>query len=464
MLHELLLALHGISGGIFVQSNKKTDEDGDLGLEKHLVPISNNLPFVPQGELVLHAELLKLGTYYKYLQEFIERFSESYHGLYLSAFAFGIDDSLKEYRMNLCTLETELLMDADLGVSHFSYRLHSYKILLPVLVKVTKKVENMVTNHHTTGVSSSCRLIDTILSAAPPGLPGPRSTIHKLVSHVMQVFFRQLSSWLVYGVLHDPYSEFFIKLINSTSVSIHPSSPDLQHSDDVSTKYVSLPTRPTFVIDNNHLPSFLPTSFAQRVLATGEAVHSATNDSSEASFLLELEKTYCPRFAELSNYFEENSDEIKSTGKSFSNLVDFNKIHSLVCDIQSVVSNHTWCSLMKEHKLLQYLRLVKDVLLLGRGELFLAFLDNLNILNSLNSSSDSHCGINCKTRRSILDRPPPKNESEIHALEYDVNEAFLGAARSLGMDDEELDAKFKYVIVYSITFLVLRFQMVVCNQ
>ncbi|KAH8863534.1 Gamma-tubulin complex component 4 [Schistosoma japonicum] len=445
MLHELLLALHGISGGIFVQSNKKTDEDDDLGLEKHLIPIANNLPFVPQGELVLHAELLKLGTYYNYLQEFIERFSESYHGLYLSAFTFGIDDSLKEYRTDLCTLETELLMDADLGVSHVSYRLHPYKILLPVLVKVTKKVENMVTNPHTTGIRSSCRLLDTILSAAPPGLPGPRSTIQKLITHVIQVFFRQLSSWLVYGILHDPYSEFFIKLANSTSVSIHPNSPDLQHSD-VSTKDVSILTRPTFVIDNNNLPSFLPTSFAQRVLATGEAVYSATNDPSEASFLLELERTYCPRFAELSNYFEENSDEIKSTGKTFSNLVDFNKIHSLVCDIQGVVSYHTWCSLMKEHKLLQYLRLVKDVLLLGRGELFLAFLDNLNILNYLSSSSNSDYGINCVTRRSVLDRPPSKSESEIQALEYDVHEAFLGAARSLGMDDEELDAKFKFSI------------------
>ncbi|KAK4475681.1 hypothetical protein MN116_000948 [Schistosoma mekongi] len=100
---------------------------------------------------------------------------------------------------------------------------------------------------------------------------------------------------------------------------------------------------------------------------------------------------------------------------------------------------------MKEHKLLQCLCLVKDVLLLKCGELFLAFFDNFNILNNLNSSSDSHCGINCKTRRRIVDRPPPKNESEIHAREYDVNEAFPGAARSLGMDDEELDGKSRRI-------------------
>ncbi|CAH8591808.1 unnamed protein product [Schistosoma turkestanicum] len=447
MLHELLLALHGISGGIFVQSDKKTEEDEDLGLDQHLIPISNNLPFVPQGELVLYAELLKLGTCYKYLQEFIERFSKSYHGLYLSAFAFGIDDSLKEYRTDLCTLETELLMDADLGVSHFSYRLHPYKILLPVLVKITKKVENVVTNPQTTGVKSSCRLLDTVLSAAPPGLPGPRFTIQKLVSHIMRVFLRQLSSWVLYGVLHDPYSEFFIKSANLTSVSTRADPSDLQgHFNDLSMKSDFVKTKTTFFIDNGNLPSFLPTSFAQRVLATGEAVYSATYDPLEASFLLKLEETYCPRFKELSTYSEENSDEIHSTRKTFSSLIDVNEIHSLVCDIQSVVSYHVWCSLMKEHKLLQYLRLVKDVLLLGRGELFLAFLDHINILNNLSNSSDSRSGTNCGIGHNILDRHPPTNESDIQALEYDVTEAFLGAARSLGMDDEELDSKFKFLI------------------
>ncbi|CAH8654691.1 unnamed protein product [Schistosoma rodhaini] len=449
MLHELLLALHGISGGIFVQSDK-TEEDDDLGLDQHLIPISNNLPFVPHGELVLYAELLKLGTCYKYLQEFIERFSESYHGLYLSAFALGIDDSLKAYRTDLCTLETELLMDADLGVSHISYRLHSYKILLPVLVKVTKKVENIVTSPQTTGVRSSCRLLDTILSAAPPGLPGPRFTIQKLVSHIMQVFLRQLSSWLIYGVVHDPYYEFFIKLENLTTASTHPNPSILQGShgyfDDLSSKNDCMTTKPKFSIDNENLPSFLPTSFAQRVLETGEAVYSATHDPSEASFLLELEKNYCPRFVELLTCLEKNSDGLQWIGKTFSNLIDFNKISSLVCDIQSIVSYHSWCSLLKEHKLIQYICLVKDVLLLGRGELFLAFLDHLNISNNLSNINNSRCGTTCKIQHSILDKPPPTNESAVQALEYDVTEAFLAAARSLGMDDEELDSNFKFSI------------------
>ncbi|VDO93787.1 unnamed protein product, partial [Schistosoma margrebowiei] len=448
MLHELLLALHGISGGIFVESDK-TEEEEDLCIDQYLIPISNNLPFVPQGELVLYAELLKLGTCYKYLQEFIERFSESYHGLYLSAFAFGIDDSLQAYRKDLCTLETELLMDADLGVSHISYRLHSYKILLPVLVKITKKVENIVTIPQTTGVKSSCRLLDTILSAAPPGLPGPRFTIQKLVFHIMQVFLRQLSSWLIYGVVNDPYHEFFIKLENFTSVSTHSNPSILQsphgYFDDQS-KRDSMTAKPRFLIDNENLPSFLPTSFAQKVLETGEAVYSATYDPSEASFLLELEKNYCPRFAELSTCLEKNSDGLQSTEKTFSNLIDLNKISNLVCDIQSVVSCHAWCSLLKEHKLLQYLRLVKDVLLLGRGELFLAFLDHLSILNNLSNSNTSRCGTTCEIQHNILDKPPPANESAVQALEYDVTEAFLRAARSLGMDDEELDSNFKFSI------------------
>ncbi|CAH8853141.1 unnamed protein product [Trichobilharzia szidati] len=410
MLHELLLALYGISGGIFIESTEKGGDNDDTELDRHLIPLVNDNLLLPESELSLQRELLKLGSCYNYLIKFIEKFSEPNYGLYLSAFAFGIDDSLKEYRADLCTLETELSTDKSMGVSHLSCRLHAYKILLPVLVKVTKKVESVVINpemmKHTS--SSSCRLLDVILSATPPGLPGPRYVMRKVVSRVMQVFYRQLSSWLIYGVLYDPYSEFFIKKLESNHIS------------DEKKKQ-----QPLFVIDSHCIPSFLPTTFAQRVFETGQAVYSASHNPSEASFILELEKVYIPRFTEISTCVGEDVNGIQSTESSLSNLINVNEIDSLVCDIKSVVLHHVWCSVIQQHKFIDYLRLFKDVLLLGRGELFLAFLDQLNFKN----------------------QTPPTNENEVEALEYDITQAFLAAAaRCLGLDDEELDDQFRIFI------------------
>ncbi|CAH8853203.1 unnamed protein product [Trichobilharzia szidati] len=445
MLHELLLALYGISGGIFIESTEKGGDNDDTELDRHLIPLVNDNLLLPESELSLQRELLKLGSCYNYLIKFIEKFSEPNYGLYLSAFAFGIDDSLKEYRADLCTLETELSTDKSMGVSHLSCRLHAYKILLPVLVKVTKKVESVVINpemmKHTN--SSSCRLLDVILSATPPGLPGPRYVMRKVVSRVMQVFCRQLSSWLIYGVLYDPYSEFFIKKLESNHIS------------DEKKKQ-----QPLFVIDNHCIPSFLPTSFAQRVFETGQAVYSASLNPSEASFILELEKVYIPRFTEISTCLGEDVNGIQSTENSLSNLINVNEIDSLVCDIKSVVLHHVWCSVIQQHKFIDYLRLFKDVLLLGRGELFLAFLDQLNFKsnsfnnNNYNNNNSSSCSSSPRSSihwgefgDNLLDQTPPTNENEVEALEYDITQAFLAAAaRCLGLDDEELDDQFRIFI------------------
>ncbi|VDQ11443.1 unnamed protein product [Trichobilharzia regenti] len=436
MLHELLLALYGISGGIFIESTEKGDND-DTELAEHLIPVVNDNNLIPESELSLQRELLKLGSCYNYLIKFIEKYSEPNYGLYLSAFAFGIDDSLKEYRTDLCTLEAELSADKSMGVSHLSCRLHTYKILLPVLVKVTKKVESVIVIHpemkHT---NSSCRLLDAILSATPPGLPGPRNVLRKVVSRVMQVFYRQVSSWLIYGVLYDPYSEFFIKTIEANPTT---TTPDQKKAV-------------IFVIDAHRIPSFLPTSFAQRVFETGQAVYSASHSPSEAAFILELEKVYIPRFTEISTYVSKDVNGIQSTENSLSNLISVNEIDSLVCDIKSVVLHHVWCSVIQQHKFLDYLRLFKDVLLLGRGELFLAFLDQLNFksISFNNNNNNSSCSSSPRSSLhwefgdNLLDQTPPVDENEVEALEYDITQAFFAAAaRCLGLDDEELDAQFR---------------------
>ncbi|CAH8621620.1 unnamed protein product [Heterobilharzia americana] len=438
MLHELLLALHGIAGGVFSEST--TETENDLGLTKYLIPISKSLPLIPQGELVLYTKLLRLGTCYGYLERFVRNFSVPNYGLYVSAFAFGIDASLSEYRADLHSLETELLMHADLGASHLCYRLHSYNILLPILVKITKKVKNIIEEPESLCDNPSCRVLDVIISATPAGLLGPRFTIQKLVYHVVQVLYRQLLSWLIYGVLHDPYSEFFIKRVNPDSLTFMELST--YSPVDVSVTDDSLETKPVFVVDVHRIPSFLSTLFAQRVLATGEVMCFISSDPSEAPFLLELEKTYYRGFSEIPTCFEESGDK-QFDEKIFRNPLDVRKINNLVCEIHNVVSYHAWHSLMNKHKLVQYLHLVKDVLLLGRGELFLAFFDQLNISSDL---SDLESEINFKITHNILDKPPPTDDSEIRDLESNITAAFLGAARSLGLNDEMLNTSFKFLI------------------
>ncbi|CAL8100320.1 unnamed protein product [Calicophoron daubneyi] len=456
MLQELLVALYGFPGAIFVESSNN-DPDADE-VETQLVPISDNLPFVPPGELALHSELLKLGSCYRVLEKFIRRYAGPCRSLYLAAIACGFDDALKDYRQALFSLESEVLADQDLDIAYFSYRLHSYKLLLPVLARLARKIETSYGISEKSICHPSCRILDTILLSAPPGLPKPRAVVRKLFAHTMRIFYRQLSSWLLYGILHDPHDEFFVV---GTRVGAHDEGCDEALNPPVGSAHQEWITdgdqdedvEISFSLDVSRIPSFLPTSFAQYVLFAGEAVNLSVRDSARSSLLCELERKFSDRFVSLEGALQVKSEEQEGEAESsISPLVDLTSLQTLVTDVRSFISHRIWRSLVEEDHLLTYMSTVKDVLLLGRGELFLSFIDQLCALEHFDAESLVK-GVFNRSRdfptshhRGLLDRPPPTDVNEICALEFDVTATFLAAARSVGLDDEKLDSHFKFTI------------------
>ncbi|TGZ62316.1 hypothetical protein CRM22_007502 [Opisthorchis felineus] len=446
MLQELLLALYGVPGATFVETSSPAAEDSHtFVVETELVPVSENLPFVSQGELSLQSDLLKLGSCYRHLEHFIRRHAGPHYSLYFSALACGLDDALADYRQSLVRLESEVLSNPDLSVAHFAYRLHSYKLLLPFLADLAQKIESLNEKEKAVQHRLGCRLLDILVLSAPVGVPGPRLAVRQLVARAMRVFCRQLHSWLVYGRLHDPHDEFFVQCSTRVSEDTvkHSSTDDHFQFGDANSF--------TLVVDR--IPSFLPASFATHVLSVGEAINHTIRDNSQPDFLSELEQRFGPRFTELSKVWELVSksagDEDEQAG--IESLIDLNPLLSLVTDIRTFVSHRVWQLLVKEHGLAKYLVSVKEVALLGRGELFLAFVDQLNSLSDLDPLANTGDtvpteGIKSLFCRGVLDRPPPRNADEAQALEYDVQTAFLAAARAIGLDDDELDAKFKFTV------------------
>ncbi|GFR74501.1 gamma-tubulin complex component [Elysia marginata] len=129
MLHELLLALSGHYGGAFKHTNE--------GIK--VVP---NLPFMPSSEVAVLNQLCKLGTYYKDFRDFIQHYgsgilshqtpgTEDLYGLYVKCVCQGLDSVLEDYRTSLQELEQEVLQDAHLPVSHFSYKLQKSVLHYP---------------------------------------------------------------------------------------------------------------------------------------------------------------------------------------------------------------------------------------------------------------------------------------------------------------------------------------------
>lgn len=208
-----------------------------------------------------------------------------------------------------------------------------------------------------------------------------RSSNFLIEQFLMRVLCHQLSSWLLEGTLHDPYDEFFIK-------------HDLTLSPE-------------------RFPTFFSPELINDILYTGKAVRA-----NRAKLYEQLETRFGKAFADLDGI------ECKRTEE---------RLERIVIAVAEFVCREVSRSLFEDYALVEHLTLMRDVLLLGRGELFVAFLDNLESAES--------CGR--VTGRSLLDRPIPSNVGETRAIARAVNAAFSSAARSVGFGDQRLSQTFQ---------------------
>ncbi|VTJ70181.1 Hypothetical predicted protein [Marmota monax] len=313
MIHELLLALSGYPGSIFTW-NKRS------GLQ-----VSQDFPFLHPSETSVLNRLCRLGTDYIRFTEFIEQYtghvqqqdhhpsqqgSGGLHGIYLRAFCTGLDSVLQPYRQALLDLEQEFLADPHLSISHVNYSLDQFQLLFPSVMVVVEQIKSQKIH--------GCQILETVYKHSCGGLPPVRSALEKILAVCHGVMYKQLSAWMLHGLLLDQHEEFFIKQ--------GPSSGN-------------------------------------------------TNAQSEED--------------------EEDLGIGGLTGKQLRELQDL----------------HLWKLMVEESDLLGQLKIIKDFYLLGRGELFQAFID---------------------TAQHMLKTPPTA------VTEHDVNVAFQQSAHKVLLDDDNL--------------------------
>ncbi len=361
MLHELIFALHGFPGDLCAQLPVA---DLSSTSDQYLKLLSDRLPFVAPSEIALVSQLLRVGDEYFRLQKFVQQFSLTSSGsLYLTALAYGVDDILEKYRGTLRSIEEDLLNDPYVGITHIFSRIEPFRAVLSSLILLLdRSIKHNQEN--TNPIDSLCRL---------PDQPSRRV----IQRYLMRVFRHQLSSWLLYGTLYDPYNEFCVTN--------------------------------EFTLAAEKFPSILSPTLANEILYTGKAVHAAGTNLSN-----QLDARFSKEFSQLESIEEDNEE----------------RLERLIRDISRFVSGEVSRRMFDECGLVENITLVKDVLLLGRGELFVAFLDNL-------AAEGSGSG------RDLLDRPVPSSLGEARGISHAVNFAFMAAARAVGMDDETLSGSFK---------------------
>ncbi|KAJ8304037.1 hypothetical protein KUTeg_017620 [Tegillarca granosa] len=379
MLHEVLFALSGHSGGLFTDNG-----DG--------IRVVNDVPFIHPSEVDVLNKFCILGTHYRNFNRFIKKHGGTLslkidveeeidiHGLYLKAFCLGLDLVLEDYRKTLSKLETDILADPYLPVSHLSFFLQEYYLLFPAL----------------------------------------SATIEQIVSHKIYVIlilhachrelFKQLSSWLLHGSINDPYKEFFIQRSlregKETSLASQEEDEDYLGIPGVTGK--QLQNRRQFILQAELLPVYISVRVANKILFVGESLQMFESDRKPSSF--RKGSILKGREHEFAKDLHEMSKQEEFNAMSFESLIDKIRAH---------VAEHLWMIVVEDSDLIGHLKIIKDFYLLGRGELFLAFIDQA---------------------QSLL-RGPPTGTTE-----HDVNMAFQQAARNVLFNDENLLQRIRVTV------------------
>ncbi|XP_066274429.1 gamma-tubulin complex component 4-like [Branchiostoma lanceolatum] len=407
MLHEVLLALSGYPGNIFVE------KDGSL----EVVP---DLPFIHPSEQEILSSLCKLGTFYMKFKAFTTKYggapihpgkeeahTSDLHGLYLIAFCSGVERVLEPYRQALLTLEREILEDPQLTVFYVQTELMQYKLLFPAISSVIRQVESQRAH--------GCYILEILHKNSFCGMPEVRNAMEIILYYCHGVLYKQLSAWLIHGLLLDIYNEFFIHqgkvLADAARAGSQGDDDDLgigglsgnqlrelmqvAGEEEETKAYVQFALRPEM------LPSYIPVRLAEKILFVGESIQMFEHDKDRPA----MKRTG----SILKNSEDQFAEELHQLSKApLFNLAAF---ESVIDRIRKSVAEHLWKLVVEEADLFGHLKLMKDFYLLGRGELYLAFID---------------CA------QSILRGPPTS------VTEHDVNAAFLQAARDVLLDDDEV--------------------------
>ncbi|KAK9710774.1 hypothetical protein K7432_008219 [Basidiobolus ranarum] len=358
MLHELLLVLSGHPGDIFVLQTTHSSATP-------IFRIPEDFNFLHPSEKGALEQLAQLGGWYKRICTFTEQYRRKEwlksspkvklpQGVYLQGFCQGIRQSLKGYEDSIVELEERILKlhPSKTPLSLVSSWLSPYFFILPHLENLVNLVEQKPELYH------GGRLLSLLASKCESGVGIVRETMLALTQHVRKVFYQQITSWIVYGILEDPYGEFFVNFA-STSTDVTETSYSILENENLTSQQL-------FTLDTRQVPDFIPTKVASSILFVGQSVYTIrmANISNVHSLPSSLTSKHLKILLELSETSVYRGVELESA----------------VLEIRKDVSEWLWKVVLVGEKTLTCLDVFRKFFLLGSGDYFLQLMDSFETL------------------------------------------------------------------------------------
>ncbi|KAI7905244.1 gamma-tubulin complex component protein [Cokeromyces recurvatus] len=262
MLHELLFMLLGHSGDVFVAYPSQ---------HPWTFIIHPDCPLLHPSERESLNRLGQLGWIYSEINQFVNSINDFQsltlkrtnkpHGAYIRSLTTSIENLLNDYRNEILEMEKRILNKEDdagggvIPLALLTVNLNRWQILLPALSNLIRSLKQNPIKYH------GCRLFDLLIEESKTGIYEWRIEIEKMIIHLHDVLYRQLTVWMVYGQWVDPDNEFFI-LPFSEETSLEKDREALSTAG----------WHRLYVIDYDRVPLHLSRSLVESILFVGKAI------------------------------------------------------------------------------------------------------------------------------------------------------------------------------------------------
>lgn len=215
---------------------------------------------------------------------------------------------------------------------------------------------------------------------------------HSICSQCCQVFWHQLSAWILHGVLIDPYDEFFIQ--RAPTAPLHDVSADSSSS-------ALLPRRETeqldwsfeFSIRLSCIPlTLISFDVAHTIIFSGKAMR-VLQQSIAGAVGARTDNLVASDFSPIPS---EDTAAIVGLLQNLRDNVFIEPllIHQALQHIQHCLASHLWTLIVSKADLPVHLKAMKDFFLLARGEFYQVFIEESMSLMALPPSNRAGRDIN----------------------------------------------------------------------
>ncbi|KNE61138.1 hypothetical protein, variant [Allomyces macrogynus ATCC 38327] len=374
MLHELLVAMAGVPGDIFVPFPRTPATPTTFAVRQ-------DFPFLHRAERATLDKLAQLGFWCRKISAFVDREArlglllaapaaattsssgvplaarraepgEFGSGAYSAGLAAGLRTVLDQYLALVDDTETELLNMHDLAaetrtpVAALLVTFCESRVILECMYSLVAEYTANRERYY------GCRVLDLVLPRTLDGRPHVAAAMRRVAHQCLTVFFNHLSSYLLCARAHDPRREFFVAHDQVDKATTATDAPD--HDD--------LRDYLRFRIESTVLPRLIPAQLADSILFTVTS-SSIVQQSPRASQLIppQMKQNQLHLLARLLD----TSTDLRTLDVELA--IDL---------IRKDYTAALWTIFVLDEKLVDYLSIIHSIYLGGKGDFLTHLMQN----------------------------------------------------------------------------------------